>query len=51
MGVELDEEANQVRSEEREISTPNSKVKVWIVPTDEELVIARDTKEIVESMK
>ena len=51
MGVELDEKANQVRSEEREISTPNSKVKVWIVPTDEELVIARDTKEIVESMK
>ncbi len=48
MGVELEEEANQVKAEEKEISTKNSKVKVWIVPTNEELVIARDTKEIVE---
>ena len=50
MGVELDLEANNVRSEEKEISTKDSKVKVWIVPTNEELVIARDTKAIVESM-
>lgn len=48
MGVEMDKEANEVKSEEREISTKNSKVKVWVVPTNEELVIARDTKEIVE---
>lgn len=48
MGVELDTQANQVKSEEQEISTKTSKVKVWVVPTNEELVIARDTKEIVE---
>ena len=50
MGVELDADANNVRSEEKEISTKDSKVKVWIVPTNEELVIARDTKAIVESL-
>ena len=50
MGVEIDKEANQVKGEEQEISTKNSKVKVWVVPTNEELVIARDTKAIVESL-
>lgn len=50
MGVELDNDSNNVRSEEKEISSKDSKVKVWIVPTNEELVIARDTKEIVESL-
>ena len=48
MGVELDKEANKVRAEEKEISTPSSKVKVWIVPTEEELMIARDTAELVK---
>ena len=33
MGVELDREANKVKAVEKEISTPNSKIKVWIVPT------------------
>lgn len=47
MGVELDAEANQVRGEEKIISTPASKVKVVVVPTDEELTIARDTEAIV----
>ena len=50
MGVELDLEANNIRGEEKEISTKDSKVKVWIVPTNEELVIARDTKAIVEKL-
>ena len=50
MGVELDLDANNVRGEEKEISTKESKVKVWIVPTNEELVIARDTKDIVEKL-
>jgi len=50
MGVELDLEANNVRAEEKEISSKDSKVKVWIVPTNEELVIAKDTKEIVEKL-
>lgn len=48
MGIEIDKEANKVKAEEKEISTKNSKIKVWVVPTNEELVIARDTKEIVE---
>ena len=48
MGVELDLEANKVKAEEQEISTKDSKVKVWIVPTEEELMIARDTAELVK---
>jgi acetate kinase len=43
LGIELDEVANNVRGEERVISTADSKVKVMIVPTNEELAIARDT--------
>ena len=50
MGIEIDENANNIRGEEKEISTSNSKIKVWIIPTNEELVIARDTKNIVENM-
>lgn len=51
MGVELDNELNKtVRGTETVISTPNSKVKVVVVPTDEELTIARDTRSIVESL-
>lgn len=50
MGVELDLEANNVKAEEREISTPLSKVKVWIVPTEEELMIARDTRDLVKDL-
>ena len=48
LGVEIDEEANQVRAEEQEISTKDSKVKVWVVPTEEELMIARDTAELIK---
>lgn len=47
MGVEIDAEANKVRGEETVISTPYSKVKVCVIPTDEELMIARDTEAIV----
>ena len=46
MGVKLDLEKNNVRGKERIISTDDSRVKVLVVPTDEELVIARDTKKI-----
>ena len=48
MGVEIDPEANKVRGEEKVISTPASKVKVVVIPTDEELMIARDTEAIVK---
>ena len=46
LGVTIDEEANKKRGEDIMISTPDSKVKVFVIPTNEELVIARDTKEI-----
>lgn len=39
----MNEENNKKRGEDIEISTPDSKVKVFVIPTDEELVIARDT--------
>ena len=47
MGVELDENLNNIRAEEKEISTPDSKVKVWIVPTNEELMIAKETLALI----
>ncbi|GGH24114.1 acetate/propionate family kinase [Paenibacillus segetis] len=48
LGVEIDKELNKVRSgDPRRISTPNSKVEVLVIPTNEELVIARDTHRIV----
>ena len=47
LGVELDKEANEVRGEEITISTPDSKVKVMVVPTNEELAIARETVALV----
>lgn len=51
MGVEIDQEINnKTRGTETIISTPASKVKVVVVPTDEELTIARDTKTIVENL-
>lgn len=46
-GVEINEEANKLRGEEVEISTPDSKVKVFVVPTNEELAIARQTLELI----
>ena len=52
MGVEIDKELNaKTRGTETVISTPSSKVKVVVVPTDEELMIARDTREIVSTLK
>ena len=47
LGVELDEEANKKRGEEVVISTPDSKVKVAVIPTNEELAICRDTVALV----
>jgi len=52
MGVEIDKEVNsRTRGTETLISTPASKVKVVVIPTDEELMIARDTEEIVNGLK
>ena len=52
LGIKIDVAENAtIRGEEAIISTPESKVKVVVVPTDEEIVIARDTKELVEKVK
>ena len=46
-GIVLDKEKNKVRGKIQEISAENSKVKVFVIPTNEELVIARETKKII----
>ncbi len=48
MGVKMDEKANQVRGKETVISAPDSRVKVLLIPTNEELMIALDTAELVK---
>ena len=52
LGVKIDPQLNEemIRGKEGLISTPDSQVKVYVIPTNEELVIARDTKEIVEAL-
>lgn len=50
LGVKMDEKANEVYGEERIISTPDSKVTVICLPTNEELAIARETVAIVEKL-
>ena len=47
LGVEISGKANLVKGEEAEISSANSKVKIFVVPTNEELMIARETAELV----
>lgn len=52
LGIKLDDAVNTgLRGKLSRISTPDSKVEVWVVPTNEELLIARDTKALVESLK
>ena len=47
LGIRIDSEKNKVRGKETDISTPDSTVKVYIIPTNEELMIARDTLALV----
>ena len=49
LGVKIDPELNSKRGKEMMISTPDSKVQVWVVPTNEELMIAQDTAELVKA--
>ena len=51
LGIKMDAERNNVRGKETILSADDSKVKVVLIPTDEEIVIARDTKELVEAQK
>ena len=48
LGISIDPQRNNVRSKLAELSPEGAKVKVWMIPTDEELVIARDTEALVE---
>ena len=48
MGVEIDEELNNMRGEEKLVSKPTSKVKVYVIPTNEELMIAKETKRLAK---
>lgn len=47
LGIELDEKANNIRGETVEITKPGSKVRVFVIPTNEELVIAQDTVRLI----
>lgn len=49
MGAKIDPERNNVRGKQRLISTDDSTVKVFLIPTNEELAIARDTKRLIEA--
>ena len=49
LGAKIDPERNDVRGKERLISTDDSKVKIFLIPTNEELAIARDTKRLIEA--
>ena len=51
LGVDFDAEANDCRGKVGEISKAGSKVRVFVIPTNEELMIARDTKALAESVK
>ena len=51
LGVKIDPEKNTVRGKEAIISTDDSKVTVWVIPTNEELMIAQDTAELVKAAK
>ena len=51
LGVKIDPEKNNIRGKEAVISTDDSKVQVWVVPTNEELMIAQDTAELVKAAK
>ena len=51
LGVKMDKERNHVRGKEQILSADDSKVKVVMIPTDEEIVIARDTMNIVKGLK
>lgn len=49
LGIELDESLNQSASGECQLQTPESEVEIWIVPTNEEIVVARQAKELLEA--
>ena len=51
LGTRIDSERNNIRGKEQEISAEGSKVKIFVIPTNEEIMIARDTQRITASLK
>ncbi|MCI5643334.1 MAG: acetate kinase [Peptoniphilus sp.] len=49
LGIKIDPERNNVRGEDKLISADDSSIKIFVIPTNEELMIARDTKELVNA--
>ena len=49
LGVKLDEDKNHTKADEIEISSEDSKIKVWVIATNEELVIARETMKLTQN--
>ncbi|NLW26587.1 acetate kinase [Acetivibrio saccincola] len=49
LGIKIDEEKNKVRGEEMDISTPDAKVRTLVIPTNEELAIARETVRLIKN--
>lgn len=49
LGIKIDPERNNVRGEDKLISSDDSSIKIFVIPTNEELMIARDTKELVKA--
>ncbi|MDR7664350.1 acetate kinase [Methanosarcina sp. Z-7115] len=49
IGIKIDDEKNKIRGQEIDISTPDAKIRVFVIPTNEELAIGRETKDIVET--
>ena len=50
LGIEIDDERNNVKAESKEISSNNSKVKVFVIPTNEELQIAKETLKVISGV-
>ena len=50
MGIKLDRERNKARGKETMISADDSKVKIYIIPTNEEIMIAKDTYNLVKDL-
>ena len=48
LGVKVDEKENDMRGEEKMVSAPDSSIPCYVIPTDEEVMIARDTYELIK---
>jgi acetate kinase len=49
LGIVLDANANKIAKGETKVSAPHSRTQIWVVPTNEELIVARQTKQLLES--